>query len=139
MKQLSQHDLIIDALLGTGIRGTVRTPFFEIIQAVNESNAKVLAVDVPSGLDCDLGTPCGVCVRADRTVTFVARKIGFLVSDAQEFIGEVEVCHIGIPQEWLTRWSQHLGEGLSVIRIRGKNAALQSGQSIEDSDVLRGL
>ncbi len=110
LKKVSQNDLLIDALLGTGIRGSVRTPFLEVIQAVNESGAKVLAVDVPSGLDCDLGMPCGVCVRADRTVTFVARKVGFLVSDAQEFTGEVEVCHIGIPQEWLIRWSQRPGQ-----------------------------
>lgn len=103
-ESLTKDDLIVDALLGTGIRGRVSSPFAETIQFINSSLAEILAVDVPSGLDCDLGIPCGVCVRAQTTVTFVARKQGFLAEGARQFTGRVEVCHIGIPQKWLESW-----------------------------------
>ncbi len=104
LAELGQTDLIIDALLGTGVRGDVVDPFAAIIGAINQSGAKVISIDVPSGLDCDLGTPCGVAVRAHRTVTFVAIKEGFLMPGASEYTGIVEICHIGIPQCWLDQW-----------------------------------
>lgn len=104
LEGLAAHDLMIDALLGTGIRGLVASPFAEVITIANESRAWILAVDVPSGMDCDLGTPCGVCIKARATVTFVARKKGFLSSSASEFTGDVKVRHIGIPQQWLQQW-----------------------------------
>jgi NAD(P)H-hydrate repair Nnr-like enzyme with NAD(P)H-hydrate epimerase domain len=79
----------------------VESPFAEAIQSANQSAAFILSVDVPSGLDCDLGTPCGVAIRANATVTFVAQKPGFLKPGADEYTGAVEICHIGIPQIWL--------------------------------------
>lgn len=105
LELLGQYDLIIDALLGTGVRGNVADPFAAMIEAINQSAAKVISIDVPSGLDCDLGTPCGVAVRAQKTVTFVAMKDGFLKPAAAEYTGIVEICHIGIPKVWLDRWS----------------------------------
>jgi NAD(P)H-hydrate epimerase len=104
LSMLTPNDFVIDALLGTGIRGRVQSPFAEVIQAINASSAFVLAVDVPSGLDCDSGVPCGVCVQAHRTVTFVATKSGFQQESALAFIGVLTVCHIGIPQKWLHDW-----------------------------------
>jgi NAD(P)H-hydrate epimerase len=59
--------------------------------------ARVFAVDLPSGLDCDTGRPLGPCVRADVTGTFVARKIGFDAPGADEFTGAVHVLDIGVP------------------------------------------
>jgi len=108
MKNLATQDLIIDALLGTGIRGSVSSPFADVIRTANESTASILSVDVPSGMDCDLGIPCGDCIRAHTTVTFVAGKTGFLNPSARELIGELIICHIGIPQQWLQRWYQSL-------------------------------
>jgi NAD(P)H-hydrate epimerase len=104
IQAVSPQDLIIDALLGTGIRGSVSSPFADVIQMANESTAYILSVDVPSGMDCDLGTPCGDCIRARTTVTFVTRKNGFLNPAAGGFTGEIKVCHIGIPQQWLEKW-----------------------------------
>lgn len=104
LRGLSERDLIVDALLGTGIRGEVVSPYVEAIQEINQSGAAVLAVDLPSGMDCDTGAVRGVCVRADRTVTFVARKRGFGFSGADRFTGTVEVCSIGIPRLWLQSW-----------------------------------
>jgi NAD(P)H-hydrate epimerase len=89
---------IVDALLGTGIAGTVREPYATVISAINASPAKVFAVDLPSGLDCDRGEPLGACVRADVTATFVARKAGFAQSSAKEWTGDLHVIDIGIPR-----------------------------------------
>ncbi len=105
---LTEKDLIVDALLGTGIRGTVNPALAEVIRGINNSRAQVLSVDVPSGLDCDQGLPCGDCVRAHTTVTFVSYKHGFLQVNAHEFTGTIKVCHIGIPQRWLELWHSQL-------------------------------
>ena len=75
--ELQSAEWIVDALLGTGLTGSVREPYVTAINAINTSGKEVLAVDLPSGMDADTGQPLGVCVRATRTVTFVARKIGF--------------------------------------------------------------
>ena len=95
--ELQPADWIVDALLGTGIRGALRTPFPDIIAALNRSVAKVLAVDLPSGMDCDTGQPLVACVRAGQTATFVAPKLGFLQSGAVACTGTVHVIDIGVP------------------------------------------
>ncbi len=104
LPQLSPEDWIVDALLGTGMTGDVRSPFSELIALINQSKARVLAVDLPSGLDCDTGQPLGCCVRASLTATFVAVKSGFESAAAVEWTGKVCVCHIGIPRQWLNHW-----------------------------------
>lgn len=91
-------DLIVDALLGTGVRGEVKEPFRSAIQAVNDCQCPVLAIDVPSGLDCDTGRALGIAVRADRTVTFVLNKVGFAKPGARQYTGAVEVAEISIPR-----------------------------------------
>ena len=101
---LTPDDWIVDALLGTGIHGTLLSPFHEIVDAVNQSAAQVLSIDVPSGLNADTGQPCGVAVRADVTVTFVATKAGFRFEHASPYLGRIEVRQIGIPQKWLAAW-----------------------------------
>jgi len=97
--QTSGHDanLIVDALFGTGLRGELKTEYRAIIDAINALNRPVLAVDIPSGLDCDTGDPLGTAIRAAYTVTFVAVKKGFLVSgDADRYVGELHVASIGV-------------------------------------------
>lgn len=90
--------LLIDALLGTGLVGDVREPCTSVIHAINASGAEVVAVDIPSGLDCDTGRPLGCAVKASLTVTFVARKQGFDAPAAGDYTGEVLVAEIGIPR-----------------------------------------
>jgi NAD(P)H-hydrate epimerase len=92
-------DWIIDALLGTGARGDPRPPLDEVIRRLNDHSAKRMAVDLPSGLDCDSGEPAKITFRADHTCTFVAAKAGFAAGPAQEFIGEVHVLDIGAPRK----------------------------------------
>jgi len=89
---------IVDALLGTGVVGAVRPPYDQAIDAINRSSARVLAIDLPSGLDCDTGEILGRCVCADQTATMVAAKTGMLAECAVEWIGEVHVVDIGIPR-----------------------------------------
>ena len=103
--ELARADWIVDALLGTGTQGTVREPFASAIAAINAANRKVLAIDLPSGLDCDTGAVLGDCVRAHHTATFVARKPGLDVSGASEFTGEVHVLDIGVPRSLLRELS----------------------------------
>jgi NAD(P)H-hydrate epimerase len=91
------YDLIIDALLGTGLLGEVREPFLSAINAINETGRPVLSIDIPSGLDADTGRPLGAAVRATTTITFVARKAGFLQDEARSYLGRVEVADIGVP------------------------------------------
>jgi NAD(P)H-hydrate epimerase len=96
--EFSTADWIVDALFGTGLTGAVRSPFDGVIAAINESDKRVLAVDIPSGLDCDTGQPLGTCVRATHTVTFVAQKKGFANPAAKEWLGQVHVAGIGAPR-----------------------------------------
>jgi NAD(P)H-hydrate epimerase len=90
---------IIDAMLGTGAVGEPRPPFDVAIDWINSRDAKTqaLAVDVPSGLDCDTGQPAAHIVRANHTCTFAAMKIGFTQPAATRFLGTVHVCDIGVP------------------------------------------
>lgn len=96
-ESLSRADLVIDALLGTGIRGAPREPVAGAIRAVNESGRPVLAVDVPSGVDADTGAVPGDAVRALWTVTFGMPKLGLFLYPAAARTGEVWVAAIGIP------------------------------------------
>jgi NAD(P)H-hydrate epimerase len=94
---LATADLVIDGLLGTGARGEIREPYASVITAVNEAARPVLAIDIPSGLDCDTGRPLGPTLRAAKTVTMAALKIGFRNPGAAAYTGEVIVADIGAP------------------------------------------
>jgi NAD(P)H-hydrate epimerase len=105
MNQLAQNargaDWLVDAMLGTGARGEPRPPFDAAIDWMNAQPARKLAVDLPSGLDCDTGQPAVHTVRADHTCTFAAMKVGFTKSAAKEFTGTIHVCDVGVPPRLL--------------------------------------
>ena len=88
---------IVDALLGTGAAGAPRPPFDSLIDWVNAETCHKLAVDLPTGLDCDTGVPSPTTVRADHTCTFVAAKVGFQKPGAADYLGKVHVVGIGVP------------------------------------------
>lgn len=90
---------IVDALLGTGATGEPRPPWDQIIDCVNAPNTQVLAVDLPSGLDCDTGAAASHTIRAAHTCTFVAHKPGFLAPGARAYTGTVHVVDIGAPRK----------------------------------------
>jgi ADP-dependent NAD(P)H-hydrate dehydratase / NAD(P)H-hydrate epimerase len=88
---------IVDALLGTGFAGEPREPIRGAIEAVNASDAVVVAADVPSGVDASTGVVAGVAVRARATATFHAAKPGLWIAPGKTYAGEVRVIEIGIP------------------------------------------
>jgi len=88
--------VIVDSLFGTGLRGQLSDEYGRLIESINACNSPVLAVDIPSGLDCDSGEPLGVAIRAAWTVTFVAVKKGFVSANAAQYTGEIFVASIGI-------------------------------------------
>ena len=96
--ELGEFDLIVDALGGTGIKGALRGGLAAAVEQINTAGKPVVAVDIPTGLDCDTGQAPGPTVRAALTVTFVARKIGFDAPGAADYTGKVVVADIGIPE-----------------------------------------
>jgi NAD(P)H-hydrate epimerase len=98
---LATSDWVVDALFGTGLSGPLRSPFDEIVAIINDSPAKVLAVDIPSGLDGDTGKPLGSTVRAHHTATMLAWKTSFVQEAAREWLGQVHLIDIGLPRHFL--------------------------------------
>ena len=98
-RSLGDKPLLVDAMLGTGLTAVVRGPIAEAIDWINANDSPTLAVDLPSGLDCDTGQPLGDAVRAIATVTFVGWKRGFLTKGVKEYTGEIIVGDIGAPIE----------------------------------------
>ncbi|MFB6090755.1 MAG: NAD(P)H-hydrate dehydratase [Halobellus sp.] len=90
---LGDPDVVVDAMLGTGVTGALREPEATAALAINDADATVLSVDVPSGVDADTGEAAGVAVDADRVVTFHDEKPGLDAVDAA-----VTVAEIGIPE-----------------------------------------
>ncbi len=95
------HDasLVVDAMLGTGLTGEVRGPIRVAIEQVAASSARVLALDLPSGLDANSGGVLGAAIRAEVTATFARPKRGLLSGEGPRYAGRVEVVDIGLPRE----------------------------------------
>jgi NAD(P)H-hydrate epimerase len=100
-QQLAAADWVVDALFGSGQSGPLRPPFDAVVRAMNGSGSQVLAVDLPSGLDCDTGLPQAVTVRAGHTATIAAPKKGFAESRAADWTGTVHVIDMGVPRRLL--------------------------------------
>jgi NAD(P)H-hydrate epimerase len=108
-REISGTAWIVDALLGTGARGNPRPPLDAVIEELNRHPAPKLAVDVPSGLDCDTGRPAAHTIRAAHTCTFVTAKPGFLLPAAQTFVGQLHVLPIGTPRKLLAEIASAAG------------------------------
>ncbi|HOM19303.1 MAG TPA: NAD(P)H-hydrate epimerase, partial [Thermoguttaceae bacterium] len=96
---LAEASWIVDALLGTGARGQPRPPLDAVISQINDAGKPILAVDLPSGLDCDTGQPAQPTIRAAVTCTFAAAKTGFLRPEAQLYVGRLVLVDIGTPPQ----------------------------------------
>jgi NAD(P)H-hydrate epimerase len=95
-KLAADCDLIVDAIFGTGLAGELKPEFTKIIESINALNKPVIAVDIPSGLDCDEGKPLPTAIKSIATVTFVAAKKGFQTVSSAEYTGDVYIASIGI-------------------------------------------
>lgn len=97
LQNITEADVNVDCLLGTGIKGEVRGITKDIIEFLNIHSKYTLSVDIPSGIDADCGKVCGNAVRANKTVTFAYVKQGLILNPAIEYVGELVVTDIGLP------------------------------------------
>ncbi len=128
LQRLARRDVIIDALLGIGLTQAVSGPLRHVIEAMNHSTAVKVAVDLPSGLDADIGVPAGtvgepVIVRADHTITLGLCKLGLVSAPGFTYAGRVQLVDIGIPEALC---AQH---GVSA-RLLDERCVLRLGQSL---------
>lgn len=109
--EIQSRSWVVDALFGTGLGRPLESPYDEVVARVNDSQNPVLAIDIPSGLDCDTGEPLGPTIRATHTATFVALKKGFLNPASREWTGEVHVIDIGAPRVLVEEYHQRAERG----------------------------
>jgi NAD(P)H-hydrate epimerase len=98
---LRQHSVIVDAILGTGLKKNISGEMAEVIKIINSSGLPVVSVDIPSGISTDNGQILGIAVKADSTVTFGLPKRGHFLFPGAEFSGKLFIENIGFPQEML--------------------------------------
>ena len=97
LQLIAQAGMIIDGMFGIGLNRDIEGEYQEIIQAVNRSDSRVLALDIPSGVCADTGDIRGCAVEADVTVTFGEGKKGMFLNDAKRFCGDIVIADIGAP------------------------------------------
>lgn len=95
---LQNADLIVDAILGTGLNKPITGEAAQIIEQINQANTPVLAVDIPSGLDANTGTILGYAVQADITCTFITQKLGFYTFQGPEVCGKIHFSPLFLPK-----------------------------------------
>ena len=92
-------DLIIDAMVGIGLKSQIKGFLKEVIEQINKKRIKVASVDIPSGLSAQTGLICGAAVKANMTVTFTFPKTGMYMGQGPKYCGEIKTVDIGIPQK----------------------------------------
>jgi len=106
--------VIVDAIMGTGVRGSLKPPYAQMVTAINDAPGFKIAVDIPTGIDADTGGTHGDAVKADLTLTFHKPKTG--LEAAPDHVGELRTCPIGIPPEAETTTGP--GDVLLATKIR---------------------
>lgn len=108
-------DLIVDALLGTGLKGQIQEPILGAIHLINSSDLPVFSIDLPSGLHADTGKIFGTCVRATSTLTFIGYKAGMLTLEGPEYCGELSLDDLSLSTclSTITPIASVLGQGLT--------------------------
>ncbi|MGZ4955874.1 MAG: NAD(P)H-hydrate dehydratase [Methylobacter sp.] len=98
-EQVINANVLVDALLGTGLDRPVAGLYAEAIQTINAHSAQVIAVDIPSGLNADTGNVMGCAVKADCTITFIGLKQGLFTGQAAEYCGGIFYAQLGVPDD----------------------------------------
>jgi NAD(P)H-hydrate epimerase len=132
-----EADVVVDALLGIGLKGAPRPPILHMVKKINKMNCFCVAVDVPTGIDSDTGKVLGEAVKADLTITFHKLKPG--LTEAKEYTGEVIVKNIGLP----TEFEQFAGPGDVQLVTKPRASEAHKGEFgkllvIGGSDVFSG-
>jgi NAD(P)H-hydrate epimerase len=118
-EELDGADVVVDALFGTGFHGTPRDDAVRQIDRINATDAAIVAVDLPSGVDASTGEVAGAVVDADLTVTMHGPKVGLAVAPGRFHAGEVEIAHIGLePAE-----TEHRLVTKEILRLVPRKAA----------------
>ena len=112
---LSLCDLVIDAILGTGLQGPVEGERHDAITAVNQTGLPVLALDIPSGLNADTGEVQGVAIKATATISFIGIKRGLYAGEAADYCGEIVFNSLSVPE------SAYAQQAVEAVRIRYDN------------------
>ena len=94
-------DIVIDGLLGTGLKSEVREPFTKLIKTANDSPAPIIAIDLPSGIDADTGAVQGIAIKAKLSVTFVGVKQGLVTGEGRAYTGKCEFADLGVGQAFI--------------------------------------
>jgi NAD(P)H-hydrate epimerase len=110
-ESLSRVATIVDALLGTGAQGQLRGLFADAVNIANSHEAMRVAIDIPTGLDCDTGQAGDPAFRASHTITFVASKVGFEQETADAYVGVVHEVGIGAPKKLLDELLERFEKG----------------------------
>lgn len=110
--------VIVDAIMGTGVRGPLKPPYAQMVAAINDAPGYKIAVDIPTGMDADTGEAHGGAVKADLTLTFHKPKVG--LEAVPDHVGELRICPIGIPPEAETTTGP--GDVLLATKVRPSDA-----------------
>ncbi|MCM8817986.1 MAG: NAD(P)H-hydrate epimerase [Candidatus Omnitrophica bacterium] len=96
--KFKKEDIVVDAILGIGIKGEITGKMREIIEFINENSKYTVSIDIPSGLDADTGNIYGVCVKSNLTVSMGFLKKGFFINEGPKYTGKIKVIDIGFPK-----------------------------------------
>ena len=116
---MAEAELLVDSLLGYNARGDPKEPLASLIRRANSSKIRILAVDVPSGLDATTGKPGNPCVMADTTLTLGLPKTGFLNPESRRYVGSLHVADISFPNLVYRKFAQEtvvFGES-TVVKV----------------------
>lgn len=122
---IHSYDIIVDAIFGTGMYGEVDDDTFALINSINNSGKYILSVDIPSGIAADTGEICGICIKATKTVTFAAYKLGMFLFPGCDYTGKIVVHDICTPEtilEDINRYCPDDGFTEENLPPRGNNS-----------------
>ena len=128
---LAQADVVVDALLGTGLKRNVEGQWKQVIDTLNASSTPVVAVDIPSGLNADTGAVSGAAVIADFTVSFIGLKQGLFTASGRACCGEVVFDGLGLDEAVVQRVDAdaQLLSSLSQWRLPSRRHDSHKGQN----------
>lgn len=115
-----KFDLIIDALVGYGLRGSPEGIYAQWIEWINHQASQKIALDIPSGLDADTGYAPGECISADATFTLALPKIGLTKENAKKFAGDLYLADISVPLSIINRFkknAQYLFSKNAILKL----------------------
>ncbi|WP_434797510.1 NAD(P)H-hydrate dehydratase [Terrisporobacter vanillatitrophus] len=104
---IKNSHVLVDCIFGTGLEREIKGIFKDVINIINENKNLVYSIDVPSGINATTGEILGVCIKADKTISFEFYKRGFLKYETKEYIGDIVVEHIGIPEDILKKYDDN--------------------------------